>query len=198
MSSTTAKKLDCWEADFKTAAIKFKKMPGPECAPRGGKLVLGVKSWLSNIEDPFFGDWGIDTDGQLISHAYGLTGVDSRLQPPNNIKLQGPAGEKYNFVPVSRSYLNNYTDLPAVQHLGFANLAGKLDVPFFEDIKVQLQTGAKKTNGTDLIYLPGGWPDLANAWDVGGKHFFNTAPTDPPFDVANRGFEGAVSPPAEG
>jgi hypothetical protein len=190
--SDPEKVLQYWLADFKTGAINFEKMPGSECGPGGGKLVLGVTAWMSNIEQPFFGRWGFEPNGRLISHATGLPGVDSRLQPPNNIRLQGPAGEKYHFVPVSKSYLNHYDNFPNPNTpVGWANLAGRLDVPFFEDLKVHLQTGAKKTNLTDQIFMMGGWP--AEGWLIGGQSFFDVAPTDPPFDPGNRGFPAGVT-----
>lgn len=187
------KKLDYWKADFKTGAISFQKMPGTDCSPGGGKLVLGVKSWLSNIAEPFYGEWGFEPGGTLITYNAGLTNVDSRLQPPNNIELQGPGSEKYHFTPVSKAYLNDYSTVsnaPAPPP-GWANIAGKLDVPFFEDIKIHLHTGAKASNVLDALHLMGGWPN--EGWTIHGDSFFEVSPASPPFDSGNCGFPVEVT-----
>jgi hypothetical protein len=185
------KKLQYWQADFKTSAIDFRRNPGADCQPGTGWLVLGVTAYASNVKEPLFGELGFRPDGNLIPYSQGLEGVNSRLQPPNVIQLQGPGSEKYTFAPVAEAYLNNYTSLPGPPGGGFLNLAGNLDLPFFEDLKVHVQTGAKKTNQTDLIYMMGGWP--TEGWSAGTKNFFTVAPTDPPFDPDNRGYAPGIS-----
>ncbi len=178
------KVLEYWQADFSTLAISFQS--DVACDPGVGYLVLGVQAWASHVDDPLYGSVGFMSSGELIRAADGiLNNFDSRLKLPNSFKFHGPGTEKYSFTSVSDAYYNHHADSPPGP--GFINMAGKCDVPFFEDLKVHLHTSAKKTNTTAVIYLMGGWP--SHGFEIAGKNFFNQAG----FDDRNKGFPDGVT-----
>ena len=127
--------------------------------------MLGVQAWASQFTAPLSGNLGFKTDGNLINKNFadnvGLTDLDSRLKLANNVTFAGPGSETYHFTPSADVYLNSYGTRPdsgAGSVVGWLNMAGTIDVPFFEDLKIHLHTGAKKDDFTSPIYLMGGWP----------------------------------------
>lgn len=172
------KQLQYWQADFTTLAIDFKS--DAACNPGNGFLVLGVGAWASHVDSELFGQLGFKSDGNLITQDDGLVSdVTSRLKLPNTFKLKGPSKQKYTFTTVGDAYYNNYK----YDHdTGWINIAGKLDVPFFEDLKVHMHTSAVRSNDTAVIHLMGGWP--SHGFEISGKNYFNQTP----FDTDNRGF----------
>jgi hypothetical protein len=186
------KPLKYWNGGFATHAIRFEKKIGKnKCDPGGGSLVLGVDTKPSQLDQPLIGDLGFHTNGLMIPRAAQVSGVDSRLKPPNNVRVKAPIGETngYAFTPRSDVYYNNNTNVTA---MGFINLAGELKVPFFEAIKVHLQTSAS-TNAPDAetapIYLTGGWPRAGSSgswkyWGTADSNFFAV----PFFDEQNAGY----------
>lgn len=179
------KTLEYWQADFTTLAIDFKS--DAACDPGVGYLVLGVGAWASHVSDTLYGQLGFRSNGNLITQDDGLvSGVTSRLKMPNTFKLKGPSNEKYTITPVGEAYYNNYDFAPS--DTGWINIAGKMDVPFFEDLKIHMHTSAQRSNTTAVIYLMGGWP--SSGFEIGGKNYF----TQTPFDTDNRGFPTDVNP----
>lgn len=185
----TWKLLQYWNGDFLTHGITFNSTNA--CVPTGGKLILNVETIPAHLNKPLFGDLGFEPNGFMIPRSAGRAGVDSRLKLPNTLRLKGPGAEEYAFTPVSDAYYNNFTNTVRV---GFITLAGTMDVPFFEDLKVHLQTSAKSNdlagnNLTAPIYLMGGWPRAGSTpkskgWEIGNSNFF----TVPFFDDHNLGF----------
>jgi uncharacterized protein YoxC len=181
------KELAYWRADFKTLAISFQSNSG-DCDPSTAYLVLGVQGHATHIEQTLYGSLGLLPDGNLISRSFGLNGVDSRLKMPATTTLAGPAGLKYTFNPVVDAYFNHYPDFPMASE-GWVNLAGKLDVPFFEDLKVHAHTSGDKDSTSAPLHLMGGWQRKAGVgvnrgWQIGGQDFFTAAY----FDDTNRGY----------
>lgn len=176
-SGVGAKVLSYWLADFQPLAIDFRRNPADSCDPGIGFLVLGSEAYASHVEQPLFGSLGFESNGNLITPASGLEGVDSRLKLPNNVKLDGPADEAYTLNPVADAYYNHH-NVPNQPATGFINIAGALDVPFFENIQVHLQTSAQQGNDIAPIYLMGGWP--SNGWETTpGQNYFSASPFDP-------------------
>lgn len=181
------KELAYWRADFKTLAISFQSNSG-ECDPSTAYLVLGVQGHATHIAQTLYGSLGFLPTGNLISKSFGLNGVDSRLKLPAVTTLAGPAGTKYSFTPVADAYYNHYPDFPTASE-GWVNLAGKLDVPFFEDLKVHVHTSGDKDSSSAPLYLMGGWQrksgvGVNHGWQIAGQDFFTAAY----FDDTNRGF----------
>lgn len=183
------KVLSYWNADFESLQILFERNPAVACDPGEGFLVIGVKAFASHVTVPLFGKLGFfganepgETAGNLIPKSFGLMGTDSRLKLPNTFQVAGPADERYEFATVGDAYYNNFDNTPAWPEPGFINFAGKLDVPFFEDMEVYIQTSAQKDNTTSPIFLTGGF-------EIAGQNAFEVAF----FDDANNGFPTGIS-----
>ena len=176
-ASDGAHLLSYWNADFYTLAINFQR--NDECSPTNGYLALSVKAFATLVDQPLYGTLGFQTNGNLIPKSYGLANVDSRLKAPNNIAISGPNGVNYNFTPVADAYYNSWSNtLPTP---GWVNFAGKMDVPFFEDMKLHLHTGCSSNYSTSSpLYLAGGWPRVGttsgnHGWlDSANNSYFST------------------------
>lgn len=193
--ASIAKVLEYWQADFYTRAIKFDRKASDECDPGKGVLTLGVDAFAVHVDATLNGVLGFHPNGNLVTLAdcQAPNGpldppFDSRLKLPNNFKLRGPKSEKYNVSPVVDAYLSNW-DFRGQnpRGTGFVSFAAKLDVPFFEDLKVHVHTSANREGTNAPMYMMGGWP--TKGYQVGGKDFFN----DKTFDSDNKGFPGDVN-----
>ncbi len=197
-ASQVFKKLAWWNADFEPLAIQFKSNPGDECSPGKGALVVGVRGYASHMDTPLSGFLGFQTNGNLIAKSFGLEGVDSRLKVPSKFTLKGPNNTAYTISPVADAYYSSWSNpVPAnLPPQGFMNIAGKIKVPFFDELKVHLHTSAR-TNGVTpapQIWLAGGWPRAGSGnpnygWRVGANDFFTAAY----FDENNFGFPPGVT-----
>ncbi len=193
--ASVAKVLEYWTADFYTRAIQFDRKASDQCDPGKGVLTLGVDAFAVHVEGTLHGVLGFHPSGNLVTRAdcQAPNGpldlpFDSRLKMPTNFKLKGPKDEKYNVVPVSDAYLSNWDNRAQnPRGVGFMNFAAKLDVPFFEDLKVHAHTSANREQTNAPLYLMGGWP--TKGYQVAGKDFFN----DKTFDSDNKGFPGDVN-----
>ena len=188
------KVMSYWAADFKTLSITFKIPPG--CDITSGYLVLGIEGHASHVDKPMYGQVGFFNNGDQIPASFGLEGVTSRLKVPNVISMDGPNDSTYTFTPVQDAYYNTYNNSPPAPVAGWMNIFGKLDVPFFEDLQLHLQTSCH-TNGVASsnapIYLSGGWPRFGTSnpnhgWlDPSGYTPFETNF----FDANNLGWPGS-------
>jgi hypothetical protein len=184
-----------WVADFKTLSMQFKTSSG--CNPgAGGYLVLGVEAFASHVDKPLYGQIGFFSNGDQIPPSFGLAGVTSRLKLPNVINIEGPNKTTYAFTPVEDVYYNTYANSPPSPTAGWMSIFGKLDVPFFEDLQLQLQTSCH-TNGVAAsnapIFLSGGWP---RAGTTNNNHGWINADGRTPFetnlfDFNNLGWPGS-------
>jgi hypothetical protein len=182
-----------WLADFKTLSMQFKTASG--CNPAaGGYLVLGIEGHASHVDKPLFGQVGFFSNGDQIPPSFNLPGVTSRLKLPNVINIEGPNKTTYSFTPVEDVYYNTFANSPST-NAGWMSIYGKLDVPFFEDLQLHLQTSCH-TNGVASsnapIYLSGGWP---RAGTSSGNHGWLDSSSHTPFetnlfDFANLGWPG--------
>lgn len=169
--------LHYWRAQFKALAAEFRHLP--DDAPTRHALVFGAEVSLPGLlQDKLHGGLGFFSSGNLVTTADGFVGVSSRLRRPAQLSLNGrrsafdPSRPGFALNPVTDIYFNNALD-PAAPNTGFVSVAGRVDVPFFEDLEIHIL--AQATTGTTL--MRGGWTE-------GGKNFFN----DTKFDAANRGF----------
>ena len=193
-SNDPYKLMSYWTADFKTLAITFKTKDG--CDPTEGYLVLGIQGHASHFEKPIYGSVGFFAGGDHIPKSFNLEGVDSRLKAPNVFKFAGPNSSTYTFTPVSDVYYNTWSNRPSGSLAGWCSLFGKLDLPFFEDMQLHLQTSCR-TNGVASsnapIHLSGGWPRAGTSNPNHG--WLNTSGHTPfqtnYFDWHNAGWPGA-------
>jgi len=181
------KKLAWWDADFEPLAMQFKSKFGG-CDPSDGYLTLGVRAYASHVDTPLSGILGFQTNGNLIPKSFGVPGLDSRLKLPNHFKLSGPTNTQYAIMPVADAYYSSWSNAsPAnLPGQGFINIAARIDVPFFEDLKAHLQTSChtNKHLPKPPVYLMGGWPRAGSGnpnygWRVGPNDFFTQADFDP-------------------
>src|SRR5262249_45891060 len=152
------KVMSYWLADFKTHSIRFAATNG--CSPTAGYLVLGIEGYASHVNTPLFGGGGFFSSGDQIPPSFNLPGGTSRLELPNVISMEGPNKTTYSFTPVEDAYFNTYSNAPSSGTAGWISTFGKVDVPFFMDLQLHLQTSCH-TNGVAAsnapIYLSGGW-----------------------------------------
>lgn len=195
--STGRKYLVYWNADFDPLALNFVPGPNGECDPGEGYLTLGVRAFASHVPEAMYGTLGFKSSGDLIARSDGVPGVDSRLQMTANATLNGPNNTKYVINPVTYAYYNRYD--PGKAPNGFINFAGKINIPFFEDLKVQVHTGARENAPPNTpVHLMGGWPRSGSGnpnygWEISGDNYFSVSF----FDESNSGFPGAVASVAE-
>jgi hypothetical protein len=149
--------LDFWNADFTGISAHFQPAIGASCDPSEANLVVGIRTFASNLAPALAASLGFHPDGNLITAADArLEGIDSRLNLPSVLEIAGPNGEKYNFFPTHDAYYENHDH--SASAIGQLSFAGLLDVPFFEDLEVHFQTGTREGNTTDAIHMMAGWP----------------------------------------
>ena len=180
VDSADGVELRYWDnAPITPLSLRFESSGG--CDPGGpALLVLGVEARCELFEDKLGGELGFRPNGQIAARADGGdVPFDSRLKVPT-VGLPGPGTKTYPFTPCQDAYFNsqNKAGAPAV---GFLNLAGSVDVPFFKDLKWNVHSKGK--------YVPGLPPSLyavAAGWVDGTDTFFNSVF----FDPGNVGFAG--------
>jgi hypothetical protein len=181
--------LDYWNAEFEPYAITFAPADACDCSDTDRYLLLGIRTYCANLDPQLYGVVGFLSDGNFIAPSFGHEQTDSRLTIPSSFELDGPQNETYTFYPVSGAYFNNYDAETNASAYGFINVAGSLDVPFFENLQVLLQTSASTNSANAPVYLMGGWPTYG--WtNSSGQSFFDPIT----FDEDNDGFpEGDIT-----
>ena len=120
-------------------------------------MVGAGRSNLPFITEALHGSLGFKTNGNLVTIADGIAdGVDSRFPVPGQLSLQGAGGTIFPLSIASDGYFNNW-ETPNRPASGFFNLAGKVRVPFFTDIKTHLHVTPISTSLAQIDIM-GGWP----------------------------------------
>ncbi len=185
--SSGVKHLNYWNVNFTPQSIQFQPSGSDQCGTGQRWLVLGVQTSLPFIPQAFNASLGFQADGNLVTPADNVAGTDSRFQVPGRLSLQGPGGDIYPLSTCAEGYFNNWATAGAPPG-GFYNIAGRLRVPFFEDIKVHLHIMPTGTNSAQISIM-GGWPFAGSGaadlgWSVNSSNYFNTAV----FDQTSDGF----------
>lgn len=188
--------MSYWLADITLHSMGFESADG--CDPTSTtRLTGGVSADAAYVEVPLYGTLAWLPGGELVSAATpDNLGHDSRLHLPPVVRFDGPAkftdpntptastNEIYQFIPGTLAYYNDYASTSEQQQGdGKINFAGTLDVAFFEDLKVHLQTSARNVPPTQSVPIR-----LMGGWTQSGDTFFNS----PGFDPGNRGFPSGV------
>ena len=179
------KDLLYWAAPFRALGLEF--VPDDSCDPSAGCLAVASKLNAQNVAVPLSGRLGFHHTGQILSPDSPLNecGISSEFALPSVLRIRGPRQqgtddpETYAFTPVRLAYLNDESldDRPVgPDRVGFWNLVGGLDVPFFQDVKVHAHTSANPAEPTSALHMTGGFAS-------GPKTFF----TDPEFDGLHAG-----------
>ncbi len=178
-----SKEFDFWNAPFTPFTCDF--VPTDKCDPAAGTtLVLGFSAHASHFTAPFTGALGIKPDGNFateldITNIPLAETVPTRLILPPFVSVTGTTGESYTFFPGQGAYLNNATGAAT----GYWSLFGTLDVPFFEDMEVNLHASCAAADTFSPLYFMGGWSAALGWTDSGGLSPFEAAT----FDVTHRG-----------
>jgi len=178
------KPLRYWNGEFMPHVVMFSEIPGSgtPCYPDRA-LVLGLSTEVAHVPGTLSGNLAFTNKGNIATPSMGIAGAEGRLGLPSAIRLDGPGEEEYTLVPCTKLYFNNPDHDPnAGDGAGFVTFAGTMNVPWFEDLEVQMLTSASST-GSPEVYLTGGWEEPAN------HTFF----TDADFDPENTGYpEGGI------
>lgn len=152
------KLLDYWKTSIAVLSMNFVQ-PSP-CAGPGAEtfLALGVDTSLPGLtEKSLQGILGFNFNGSLVTKAqqteaqFALTQLDSRLRVPGNIKLKGPGSSSYSMTPLCGVYLNHWPGNGGQPVLGYASIAGTVDVPFFENLKVHAHASSNSQSSANAI-----------------------------------------------
>ncbi len=182
-----AKHLAYWNVDFTPHSIDFHPTNDDTCGTSPRFLVLGVQTKLPFIPQSLNAALGFKANGNLVCPQDNVSNVDSRFNVPAQLSMQGPGTTMFTLSTANEAYFNNWeTPGAAALGTGFYNLSGILSVPFFSDIKVQLQV-TPVTASTAQVNIMGGWPAADSAaadlgWTVAGGNYFNTVKFDPHSD----------------
>ena len=175
------KRMVYWNTDIKPLSLQFKPPLADKCSLSNRFLVLGVETKLPFIPDAFHAALGFKPNGNLVTLATAVEGVDSRFAVPANLKLQGPGTSFYPLTTAGDGYFNNW-ETPGRPNAGFFSVVGRIRVPFFRDPKIQLHVTPTGTN-TAQLNLMGGWPaeegqGANRGWNNGAQNYFNTSKFD--------------------
>lgn len=190
-ANIASKHLAYWNTDLSLLSLQFRPKTGAACSLTERYLVLGVETKLPFIPQAFHAALAIKANGNLATAATQVEGVDSRFAVPANLQLQGPGGSFYPITTAGDGYFNNW-ETGGKPAQGFYNLAGRVRVPFFQDIKTHFHvTPASPTNAQ--VDMMGGWTAEEGkgenrGWNNGTQNYFNT----PKFDANADGWPTAV------
>ncbi|MGC9452053.1 MAG: hypothetical protein ACP5I4_11470 [Oceanipulchritudo sp.] len=190
--------MEYWLANISIHTLDFASENG--CDPTADTFLLaGVTGEAAYIDAPLYGTLGYLPSGELMIPSSSSINEDSRLYLPAVVRFDGPTKETdpgdpsqnetevYQLVPATLAYYNDYASSGnQAPGNGIINFAGTLDVAFFEDLEVHMQTSARNVLPTQTvpIHLMGGWTEGTSPQ----KTFFNS----PAFDEDNTGFPAGV------
>ncbi|MCX6857849.1 MAG: hypothetical protein NTV80_23430 [Verrucomicrobia bacterium] len=145
-----SKNLAYWRTNLVPMSMNF--VQPDACTGADGEtfLALGVQTVLPAIagSDPLHGIFGFRNDGTLVTKGaqteaeFAITQLDSRLRVPGDIKIKAPGSSNYSLAPVCGAYLNDWPGAGGSPSIGFASIAGAVDVPFFENLTVHMHATA--------------------------------------------------------
>lgn len=180
-TASVSKRLRYWNAPFRALGLTF--VQNDACDPADVTLTVSSQLRAQNMDLPLTGTLGYHPTGQIVAPADGVRGVTSEIALPPELEILGPKRgteerENYTFTPVRPAYLN--TESEGTAGVGFWNLVGLLNVPFFEDLRVHAHTGADPTVADAGLHMTGGF---STGSGTTAKTFFN----DALFDAGHRG-----------
>jgi hypothetical protein len=188
-AGTGEKKMQYWETWIEPMSLEFRPSALDLCDPAKRYLVLGVQTRLPLIPDAFQAALAFKTNGNLAVAADQILGVDSRFPVPGRVSLLGSGSSLYPVSTSGEGYFNN-PETPGAPAKGFFNIAGRLDLFWFEDAKVHLHVTPRINSRTEAIVdVMGGWRSYDTATkDVGWTDGTNNYFTVTKFDPLHRGF----------
>ncbi len=188
-AGTDEKKMEYWETWIQPLSLEFRPSALDLCDPAKRYLVLGVQMQLPVIPDAFQAALAFKSNGNLGVAADKILGVDSRFPVPGRISLCGSGSSLFPVSTAGEGYFNN-PEIPGAPPQGFFNLAGRLDLFWFEDAKVHLHVTPKPGSRTEgRVDVMGGWRSVDGlgkdlGWTDGKDNYFTVTK----FDQTHRGF----------
>jgi len=196
------KSLTYWRTDIVPLSLEFVQPLTGNCpSVSAGFLKVGVETRFPSVTpQKLHAVLGFMANGNLVTRANPLSAgleIDSRFTLPPNLELVGAGGVPWPVTVAGRAYLNNptpgkpspsgsptpYTPTPADfrrPSQGFLTFPASINVPWFEDVKVQLQVSSSSAaNENSAIHLTDG-----EGWRDGTRTFF----TDKFFDSDHLAF----------
>lgn len=196
------KLLTYWRTDIVPLSLEFAQPLSGNCpSVTAGFLKVGVETRFPSVTpQKLHATLGFMANGNLVTRANPLSkglDLDSRFSLPPNLELVGAGGVPWQVSVVGRAYLNNpspgrpnpdgtaapYVPTPADfrrPEQGYLTFPATLNVPWFEDVKVQLHVSASSAaNENSAIHITDG-----EGWQLGGRTYF----TDAFFDADHQGF----------
>ena len=176
--------LAYWNVDLTPLSIDFHPTNNDTCGTSPRFLAIGSQMKLPFIPQELHATIGFQPNGNLITVADNVSNVTSRFPVPGQLSLQGPGTTMFALSTCAEGYFNNWAaPNAAALSTGFFNLAGKLRMPFFDDVKVHLHV-TPLNDGKAQIDVMGGWPSAGSTapdlgWTVNGGNFFNVVNYDP-------------------
>ncbi|HCN79112.1 MAG TPA: hypothetical protein DIT13_18255 [Verrucomicrobiales bacterium] len=179
----SAKPLSYWNGSISPKAIQFvpeNPLLG-DCAAGTRLLAMLVESSVANIEEPLFGSLVFRNTGNLTGLQPASLGMDGRLGLPGVVKMRGPRKggsdaepefETYEMWPMSKLYFNDALDARAPD-TGFVTFGALCNVPFYEDLEVQVLTSANHADTAAPFHLASGWRE--NGLTYANSLFFDSA-----------------------
>lgn len=200
------KTLAYWGVNIQPLSIEFAQpKPATGCAGvDDGFLLVGVETGFPSITpQKMHAVLGFTSRGNLVTKANPLSAgleFDSRFVLPPYLQMLGGGGVPWEVTVVGAAYLNNPIPTPEPVGFqrptdGFLTFPGTINIPWFEDVKVQFHVSSSSTASetTSLVHVMGGWP--ANpaggngvGWEMGGKTYF----TDKLFDLDHLAFPPGI------
>ncbi len=186
-ANTPGKHLNYWNADFLPLSMEFRESTNNPCSVSDRFLVLGVETKLPFIPEKLHAALGFKPNGNLVVARDGVRDASSRFPLPGQLSLQGSGQSHFVINTSGDGYFNNW-ETPGRPMEGFYNIAGRIDLPFFEDSKIHLHVTPITTN-TATLNIMGGWRAADQGgpqfgWRIGTEDFFTKAV----FDDTHRGF----------
>ncbi len=206
-ADTSDKDLRYWNGSFSPQSIRFTTSEiAPGTCPKAyeGTLLLGVTTRVAHVPADqvlISGILAFRPNGNMSTMAdpAGDEAIDSQLslwkikksdedkielEKTKSVKIEidGPKGKPYKLATVGKLRFSNPEAAgPDAPLGGFVTFPGKLTVPYFRALEVQVITSANSSPAAPLFLTPG--------WNNGGTTFFNRED----FDASHRGFPTGIS-----
>lgn len=186
-ANTPEKHLNYWNTDFLPLSMEFRESTNNPCSVSDRFLVLGVETKLPFIPQKLHAALGFKPNGNMVVARDGVRDANSRFPLPGQLSLQGSGQSHFAINTSGDGYFNNW-ETPGRPVEGFYNIAGRIDLPFFEDSKVHLHVTPITTDAAKIDIM-GGWRAADQGgpqfgWRIGTDDFFTKAT----FDDTHRGF----------
>lgn len=199
------KTLAYWGTDITPLSMEFAQ---PKSASgcfgvSDGFLLVGVQTRFPSVTpQKLHASLGFMSNGNLVTRANPLSAgldVDSRFTLPPTIEIVGGGDVPWEATVAGQAYLNNpLPSAPGYQQpaQGFLTFPATINVPWFEDMKVQLHVSASSTANaeTSVVHVMGGWPanpaeGHGTGWQISDQNYF----TNKQFDSDNLAFPAGQS-----